>query len=68
MEALVGDQYKKFDIEERQQEEVLNMTWNLKNGNSEWLNRSAVGTLKSFDSVSLVNERLSSRGFSFLAN
>ncbi|KAK2654827.1 hypothetical protein Ddye_014683 [Dipteronia dyeriana] len=68
VEALVGKQGNIDDSNMSPNEKALTMSWSSNNGDKEWLNRCAVGILKFFSSVSSVNSRLNSGGFSFSSN
>ncbi|KAK1591497.1 hypothetical protein Q3G72_008667 [Acer saccharum] len=43
----------------------LSMSWGGHNRMDDWLSKSAVGTLKQFESVESVNQKLEARGFNF---
>ncbi|KAK1553304.1 hypothetical protein Q3G72_032488 [Acer saccharum] len=49
----------------KEPEKSISLTWSGTYEVEEWLSRSAVGTLKNFGSLELVNRKLDDRGFEF---
>lgn len=49
----------------KRKEKVLSMSWSRKLNNGGWFSKCTVGILKEFSSISSVNHRLSSRGYTF---
>ncbi|KAK3231711.1 hypothetical protein Dsin_003592 [Dipteronia sinensis] len=59
---------KRCQIGEGSDEKIASLLWDNKSGEGNWLDKCAVGELNQFSSMSKVNQRLTSRGFSFTSS